>query len=116
MITNLRRLTVAALLAGLSQAAIVQSAQAQAMIQPQDDARDADDAAEVIVTAQKREQRIEDVPATGSAVTGARVAKRSMAEKGVTVYSAARCRKTFISGLIGATSSTRITDLIFALS
>ena len=74
MITNLRRLTVAALLAGLSQAAIVQSAQAQAMIQPQDDARDADDAAEVIVTAQKREQRIEDVPLTVSAVTGARMA------------------------------------------
>ncbi|WP_314373289.1 TonB-dependent receptor domain-containing protein [Sphingomonas paucimobilis] len=74
MITNLRRLTVAALLAGLSQAAIVQSVQAQAMIQSQDDARDADDAAEVIVTAQKREQRIEDVPLTVSAVTGARMA------------------------------------------
>lgn len=74
MITTLRRLTVATLLAGLSQGAIVQSAQAQAMIQPQDGPRDADDTAEVIVTAQKREQRIEDVPLTVSAVTGARMA------------------------------------------
>lgn len=74
MITTLRRLTVATLLAGLSQAAIIQSAHAQAMIQPQDDARDADDTAEVIVTAQKREQRIADVPLTVSAVTGARMA------------------------------------------
>lgn len=74
MITTLRRLTVATLLAGLSQAAIIQSAHAQAMIQPQDDPRDADDTAEVIVTAQKREQRIADVPLTVSAVTGARMA------------------------------------------
>ncbi len=74
MITTLRRLTVATLLAGLSQAAIIQSAHAQAMIQPQDGARDADDTAEVIVTAQKREQRIADVPLTVSAVTGARMA------------------------------------------
>lgn len=74
MITTLRRLTVATLLAGLSQAAIIQSAHAQAMIQPQDGSRDADDTAEVIVTAQKREQRIADVPLTVSAVTGARMA------------------------------------------
>lgn len=74
MITTLRRLTVATLLAGLSQGAIIQSAHAQAMIQPQDDPRDADDTAEVIVTAQKREQRIADVPLTVSAVTGARMA------------------------------------------
>ncbi|MFN3675485.1 MAG: TonB-dependent receptor [Sphingomonas pseudosanguinis] len=74
MITTLRRLTVATLLAGLSQAAIIQSAHAQAMIQPQDGPRDADDTAEVIVTAQKREQRIADVPLTVSAVTGARMA------------------------------------------
>lgn len=74
MITTLRRLTVATLLAGLSQGAIIQSAQAQAVIQPQDGPRDADDTAEVIVTAQKREQRIADVPLTVSAVTGARMA------------------------------------------
>lgn len=74
MIANLRRLTAATLLAGLSHTAIVQSAQAQAMIQPQAEGSYADDSADVIVTAQKREQRIEDVPLTVSAVTGARMA------------------------------------------
>ncbi|WP_294204742.1 Plug domain-containing protein, partial [uncultured Sphingomonas sp.] len=44
------------------------------MIQPQQDARDANDNPDVIVTAQKREQRIEDVPLTVSAVSGARMA------------------------------------------
>ncbi|MET4897017.1 TonB-dependent receptor [Sphingomonadaceae bacterium jetA1] len=69
-----RRLTMAMLLTGLSQAAFIQSAHAQAMIQPQSDPRDADDNADVIVTAQKREQRIEDVPVTVTAITGDRMA------------------------------------------
>ncbi len=69
-----RRVTLATLLAGLSQLALAQVAGAQAMIQPQQDARDANDNPDVIVTAQKREQRIEDVPLTVSAVSGARMA------------------------------------------
>ncbi|WP_438907659.1 TonB-dependent receptor plug domain-containing protein, partial [Bacillus licheniformis] len=48
-------------------------ATAQATVQPQQDVRDADDNPDVIVTAQKREQRIEDVPVTVTAVTGARM-------------------------------------------
>ena len=69
-----RRVTLAALLAGLSQMALTQAAGAQAMIQPDRDVRDANDNPDVIVTAQKREQRIEDVPLTVSAVSGARMA------------------------------------------
>ena len=68
------RLTVATILLGLSQTALIAPAGAQAMIQPQGDPRDADDKADVIVTAQKREQRIADVPLTVTAVSGARMA------------------------------------------
>ncbi|MDZ7282579.1 TonB-dependent receptor [Sphingomonas sanguinis] len=71
MNSTIGRATMAVLLAGLSQAAFIQSAAAQAMIQPQDDAAEN---ADVIVTAQKREQRITDVPVTVTAVTGARMA------------------------------------------
>ena len=69
-----RRVTLATLFAGLSQLALTQAVGAQAMIQPEQDARDANDNPDVIVTAQKREQRIEDVPLTVSAVSGARMA------------------------------------------
>jgi outer membrane receptor protein involved in Fe transport len=71
MTSTVRRMTLAALLASLSPIAFAHAAQAQAMIQPQDEADGAD---EVIVTAQKREQRIEDVPVTVSAVSGERMA------------------------------------------
>ena len=74
MNSTIGRVSAAVLLAGLSQAAFIQSVAAQAMIQPQEDARDANDNPDVIVTAQKREQRIEDVPVTVTAVTGARMA------------------------------------------
>ena len=74
MNSTIGRVSAAVLLAGLSQAAFIQAAAAQATIQPQEDARDADDNPDVIVTAQKREQRIEDVPVTVTAVTGARMA------------------------------------------
>ncbi len=70
MTSTMRRMTLAALLTSLSPIAFAQAAWAQAMIQPQDDTRDD----EVIVTAQKREQRIEDVPVTVSAVSGERMA------------------------------------------
>ena len=70
MTSTMRRMTLAALLTSLSPTAFAQAAWAQALIQPQDDARDD----EVIVTAQKREQRIEDVPVTVSAVSGERMA------------------------------------------
>lgn len=73
MNSTVRRTTLAVLLASLSPIALTQAATAQAMIQPQDDVRD-DTQDEVIVTAQKREQRIEDVPVTVSAVSGARMA------------------------------------------
>ena len=74
MNSTIGRTTLAILLAGLSQAALTQAAAAQAMIQPQEDPRDANDNPEVIVTAQKREQRIADVPVTVTAVSGARMA------------------------------------------
>jgi outer membrane receptor protein involved in Fe transport len=70
--TMMRRATLAALLTGLSQAALTQAATAQALIQPKDN--EADDRLDVIVTAQKREERIEDVPLTVSVVSGARMA------------------------------------------
>jgi iron complex outermembrane recepter protein len=47
------------------------SAMAQAMVEGQDPGANQDD---IIVTAQKREQRIEDVPATVTALTGKRLA------------------------------------------
>lgn len=68
------RATLATLLAGLSQGAMTQAATAQAMIQPRGDTAGANDNPDVIVTAQKREQRIEDVPLTVSSVSGARMA------------------------------------------
>ncbi|WP_375244959.1 TonB-dependent receptor [Sphingomonas parapaucimobilis] len=73
MNSTIGRISAAVLLAGLSQAAFIQAATAQATVQPQQDVRDADDNPDVIVTAQKREQRIEDVPVTVTAVTGARM-------------------------------------------
>lgn len=71
MNSTIGRATCAMLLAGLSQAAFIQSVAAQAMIQPQDEA---DENPDVIVTAQKREQRIADVPVTVTAISGARMA------------------------------------------
>jgi len=68
------RATLVTLLAGLSQGAMTQAATAQAMIQPRGDTTSTNDNPDVIVTAQKREQRIEDVPLTVSSVSGARMA------------------------------------------
>ncbi|WP_343525695.1 TonB-dependent receptor [Sphingomonas sp.] len=71
MTSIVRRWAVATLMAGLSQGAFIPPASAQAMVPAQDDE---DHRADVIVTAQKREQRIEDVPLTVSAISGARMA------------------------------------------
>jgi iron complex outermembrane recepter protein len=53
---------------------------AQASVQPRDGTDGADTDAEIVVTAQKREQRIEDVPVTVTALTGARLADIGVSE------------------------------------
>lgn len=56
------------------------AALAQANVQPRDTAPTADTTADIVVTAQKREQRIEDVPVTVTALTGARLAEIGVSE------------------------------------
>ena len=69
------RLAIAGLATTCSTAAL-----AQATIQADPPVPAAEDANEIIVTAQKREQRIEDVPVTVTAFTGARMAQIGVSE------------------------------------
>ena len=69
------RLALTGLAATCSTAAV-----AQATVQAAPPLPAAEEANEIIVTAQKREQRIEDVPVTVTALTGARMAQIGVSE------------------------------------
>src|SRR3546814_12426368 len=66
--------SAAALLVALSAQATPAFAQASAMPAPQTEAAAANDAMDIIVTARRREERLQDVPVAVTAVTGQNLA------------------------------------------